>query len=102
MVMAVMAVDAGVRAEICVIAVPSFTCVVWLPHHASGVKQSEPYASDVQMESNPRRSAVAIWSAASAGGPEEGQYPMIKPSFMGADPTNGGSTRTRTCSSLVP
>ena len=41
-VMAVMAVDAGVRAEIWVMAVPSCTRVVALPHHASGVKQSEP------------------------------------------------------------
>jgi hypothetical protein len=37
-----MAVDAGVRAEIWVMAVPSFTRVVALPHQASGVKQSEP------------------------------------------------------------
>jgi hypothetical protein len=81
-VIAVIAVDAGVRAEICVMAVPSFTWVVWLPHHANGVKQSDPYASDVQIESNPSRSAAAICSAASAGGPDEGQYPMIKPSFM--------------------
>ena len=41
-VMAVIAVDAGVRAEICVMAVPSCTRVVALPHHASGVKQSDP------------------------------------------------------------
>ena len=34
------------------------------------------------MESNPSRSAVAIWSMASCGGPADGQYPMIKPSFM--------------------
>ena len=40
--MAVMAVDAGVRAEICVMAVPSCTRSVALPHQASGVKQSEP------------------------------------------------------------
>jgi hypothetical protein len=40
--MAVMAVDAGVRAEIWVMAVPSLTRCVALPHHASGVKQSEP------------------------------------------------------------
>ncbi len=36
------AVEAGVRAEICVIAVPSFTRLVVLPHQASGVKQSDP------------------------------------------------------------
>jgi hypothetical protein len=40
--MAVMAVDAGVRAEIWVIAVPSLTRSVWDPHQASGVKQSDP------------------------------------------------------------
>jgi hypothetical protein len=40
--MAVMAVEAGVRAEICVMAVPSLTLVVAAPHHASGVKQSDP------------------------------------------------------------
>jgi hypothetical protein len=41
-VIAVIAVEAGVRAEICVIAVPSCTREVALPHHANGVKQSEP------------------------------------------------------------
>ena len=41
-VMAVIAVDAGVRAEIWVMAVPSCTREVALPHHASGVKQSDP------------------------------------------------------------
>jgi hypothetical protein len=40
--MAAMAVAAGVRAEIWVIDVPSLTRWVALPHHASGVKQSEP------------------------------------------------------------
>jgi hypothetical protein len=58
--MAVMAVEAGVRAEIWVMAVPSLTLVVVAPHQASGVKQSDPYASDVQMESNPRLSAAVI------------------------------------------
>ena len=41
-VIAAMAVDAGVRAEICVMAVPSFTRRVFEPHQASGVKQSDP------------------------------------------------------------
>ena len=41
-VMAVMAVAAGVRADIWVIPVPSLMFVVALPHHASGVKASEP------------------------------------------------------------
>jgi hypothetical protein len=46
-----MAVAAGVRADICTIAVPSLMRVVWAPHHASGVSASEPYASAVQNES---------------------------------------------------
>ena len=71
--MAVMAVDAGVRAEIWVMAVPSWTRLVCDPHQASGVKQSEPYASDVQIESKPSSSAAAIWSTASTGGPLDGQ-----------------------------
>src|SRR5690606_9790812 len=33
------------------------------------------------MESNPSSSAAAICSAASGGGPLEGQYPMMRPSF---------------------
>ncbi len=40
--MAAMAVAAGVRADIWVMDVPSFTRSVAAPHHASGVKQSEP------------------------------------------------------------
>jgi hypothetical protein len=40
--MAVIAVDAGVRADIWVMAVPSLTLWVALPHQASGVKQSDP------------------------------------------------------------
>jgi hypothetical protein len=62
--------------------VPNLTRDVAAPHQARGVRASEPYDSAVQIESNPRRSAVAICSAASGGGPDEGQYPMIKPSFM--------------------
>jgi hypothetical protein len=41
-VMAVMAVEAGVRAAIWVMAVPSLIRRVALPHQASGVKQSDP------------------------------------------------------------
>ena len=37
-----MAVAAGVRADIWAIAVPSLMRVVCEPHHASGVKASEP------------------------------------------------------------
>jgi hypothetical protein len=46
-----MAVAAGCRADICTIAVPSRIRSVREPHHASGVRQSEPYASAVQTES---------------------------------------------------
>ncbi len=42
MVIAVIAVAAGVRAAIWVMAVPSLTVEVEAPHQASGVKQSEP------------------------------------------------------------
>jgi hypothetical protein len=87
MVIALIAVDAGVRAEIWVMAVPSFTRDVSLPHHARGEKQSEPYASDVQIDENPRRSAVATCSAASGGGPLDGQYPMISPNPRSCDIT---------------
>ena len=68
-VIAAIAVAAGWRADICVIAVPSRTRSVAAPHHASGVSPSEPYASAVQIESNPRRSASAMVSVMPAGGP---------------------------------
>ncbi len=45
--MAVIAVLAGVRAGICMIAVPRRTFVVDAPIHASGVTASEPYDSAV-------------------------------------------------------
>ena len=41
-VIAAIAAAAGVRADICMIAVPSWTCSVCDPHHASGVRTSEP------------------------------------------------------------
>lgn len=40
--MAVVAVEAGVRAEIWVIEVPSLIRFVAAPHQAKGVKQSDP------------------------------------------------------------
>ena len=40
--MAAIAAAAGVRADICMIAVPSFTRSVRAPHHASGVSTSDP------------------------------------------------------------
>ena len=55
--MAVMAVVAGVRAGICIMAVPSRIFVVWAPIHASGDTASDPHASAVQTESKPSRSA---------------------------------------------
>src|SRR5690625_400105 len=67
-VSAAMAVAVGVRADIWVMAVPSLIRSVLLPHQASGVKQSEPYASELQTESNPNDSAAATCSAASGGG----------------------------------
>jgi hypothetical protein len=69
MVIADIAVIAGWRADICVIAVPSFNVEVCEPHHASGVSPSEPYASAVQIESNPSFSASAIDSVIPGGGP---------------------------------
>ena len=41
-VIAAIAVAAGVRAEICTIAVPSFSVWVEAPHQASGISASEP------------------------------------------------------------
>ena len=68
---AAIAVAAGVRADICMIPVPSLIRSVWAPHQASGVTASEPYASAVQTESNPSRSASLIASSAPAGGPAD-------------------------------
>ena len=41
-VMAAIAVAAGVRAAICMMEVPSLICEVRAPHHARGVRASEP------------------------------------------------------------
>ena len=68
-VIAAIAVAAGWRADICVIAVPSRIRSVCAPHHASGVRPSEPYASAVQIESKPSSSASAIASVTPGGGP---------------------------------
>jgi len=56
-VTAVIAVIAGVRAGICMIAVPSPMRDVWAPTHVSGTTESEPYASAVHTEWKPRSSA---------------------------------------------
>jgi hypothetical protein len=69
MVIADIAVIAGWRALICVIAVPSFKDEVSEPHQASGVSPSDPYASAVQIESKPSFSASAIDSVIPGGGP---------------------------------
>jgi hypothetical protein len=68
-VIAAIAVAAGWRADIWTIAVPSRMRSVCAPHQASGVRQSEPYASAVQIESKPSRSASAIASVIPGGGP---------------------------------
>src|SRR4051812_13272962 len=81
-VIAVIAVDAGVRAGICATEVPSLIRDVAAPHQASGVNASDPYASAVHIESKPSRSASAICSTTPPGGPALFQYPMISPSFM--------------------
>lgn len=56
-VIAAIAVAAGVRALICTMPVPSRIDSVWAPHQASGVSASLPYASAVQAEVKPSRSA---------------------------------------------
>ncbi len=70
-VIAAIAVAAGVRADICMIAVPSCSVSVAAPHHASGVRASDPYASAVHTELNPSRSASLTASSAPAGGPAD-------------------------------
>jgi hypothetical protein len=75
-----MAVAVGVRANICTIDVPSCTRDVAEPHQASGVRASDPYASAVHTEANPKSSAARTCSTASAGGPAP-QYPNCNPSF---------------------
>src|SRR5699024_2344252 len=71
---ALIAVAVGVRADICVMLVPSRTFEVAAPHHANGVNASEPYASALHTESKPSSSAVVTASSAPSGGPED-QYP---------------------------
>src|SRR5207244_177978 len=68
-------------------AVPSRTFFVFAPHQASGVSTSEPYASAVQIESKPSRSASATASSTPGGGPAV-QYPVFSPSLSSrATPT---------------
>lgn len=67
MVIAAMAAAVGVRALICITAVPSRMWEVRAPHQASGVSASEPYASEVQRESTPRVSHSVYKSWACGG-----------------------------------
>jgi hypothetical protein len=60
--MAVMAVMAGVRAGICMIAVPTLIFSVCARIQAAGDTASEPQASAVQAEVKPRDSACLIMS----------------------------------------
>jgi hypothetical protein len=64
--MAVIAVIAGVRAGICMMPVPTWMRVVRAAIHAAGVTASEPYASAVQTEEYPSRSASRTLSTSSA------------------------------------
>ena len=69
MVIAAIAVAAGVRALIWTMEVPSLMFSVCEPHHASGVNASLPYASAVHALWKPSLSASLIASSAPAGGP---------------------------------
>jgi hypothetical protein len=94
--MAVMAVVAGVRAGICMTAVPTPIRSVRAATHVSVVTASEPYASALHTESKPRRSASATRGSTSTG--PVPQYPMCSPSFIAAKHRAGedvGVTRVR-------
>jgi hypothetical protein len=60
--------EVGVLPDICTIEVPSRTRLVSRPHHASGVKASDPHASAVKIASKPASSAAATSSAVPTGG----------------------------------
>ena len=79
-VIAAIPIAAGERADSWQIDVPSLIFDVADPHHASGVSASDPYASAVQNESYPSRSASTSTSGKPAGGCAP-QYPIWKPSF---------------------
>ena len=61
-VSACMAMEVGVRPDICTIEVPSRTFCVSRPHQASGVNASEPQASAVKIASKPDSSAACTRS----------------------------------------
>ena len=71
----VAAVVAGVRAGICMIAVPSLISLVRPPIQASGETASEPYASEVHTEWNPHRSASSARPTQKPGS----SYPSCRP-----------------------
>src|SRR5436309_7474136 len=95
MVAAVIATAAGVRAESCTIPVPSLMRFVRAPIHASGENASEPYASALQQESNPSRSASRTRSMGSHGSAP--QYPRATPRRIPSAMTSGRYPRVRTC-----
>ncbi len=72
-----MAVSAGVRAGICMIAVPIPIRSVRAAIQLAIVTASAPQASDVHTEPKPRRSA----SSPSATAPDGSSYPSCRPSF---------------------
>ena len=76
-VIAVMAVLAGVRAGICMMPVPSLMRVVCAPIQASGETASEPQASADQMESYPSASASLMRSISISR--FEPEYPIVNP-----------------------
>ena len=75
-VAAVIAVLAGVRPGICMIAEPSFSVVVVAPSQASTETASVPHASAAHAESYPSRSASCASSISSSGFVPGGAYPM--------------------------
>src|SRR5205809_4116761 len=83
--MAVMAVIAGDRAGICMIAVPRPIFDVWAPTHVRGTMASEPYASAVHTEWNPSASAWRATSTTRAASAP--QYPRFNPRRMARDTT---------------
>ena len=64
---AVIAVIAGVRAGICMMAVPTWIRVVWAAIQVSGTIASDPYASAVHTEKKPSDSAACASPTLSAG-----------------------------------
>jgi hypothetical protein len=93
LVIAVIAVIAGVRAGIWRIALPSRNRSVAAASQPSTLTASEPYASATQTESNP--AASARWTRGSTDPMEEPEYPRFSPRRMSAGqrraPTGAGT-----------